>query len=441
MPIGTSAATTAPKTSSSTISAAGRPICSSPFSRSCEASSLKSWSMVNSPVIAASNAGLSSAAVDLVEDVDDARLGVVAHRDGQQDGVLVLRDRGRVLRGVGVADGVRRPGVRPATERTSVTNSWNAGSSAVRVARVQDDELAGAVPLREALEHQVRGLLGLRVGRDVLVGRESRAEQRADRHDRRQQHHDPGGDHAPRMGRRDPGQALRNGHDRHLPSEAAAPSADDCNVIRFAPAVHGHTGVNCARRQRFAQVIRKRYAKAPTAWWQMSPARRHRACHPSWRNHACPFRPARRHRSRRTVRRPAQRPCRHRSAAAPSCTTARSSTAPSRRPPTAARRPAPATRYSSTGFTPGRHASTGRTLSPSQATDEPEAVRSIRSRAIRINRGPLRSRQRHQRTAQARPSSARGSEVSRAACDPRRRRGPRPRSTRRGSSSGPGLMK
>jgi hypothetical protein len=49
---GISPATTAPKTSSSTISAAGSPTESSPDLRSCCERSLKSWSSVPSPVIA-----------------------------------------------------------------------------------------------------------------------------------------------------------------------------------------------------------------------------------------------------------------------------------------------------------------------------------------------------------------------------------------------------
>lgn len=49
---GTATATTAPKTSSSTISAAGRPNCSSPFSRSCRETVVKSLLSVQVPVIA-----------------------------------------------------------------------------------------------------------------------------------------------------------------------------------------------------------------------------------------------------------------------------------------------------------------------------------------------------------------------------------------------------
>ncbi len=53
---GISPATTAPKTSSRMISAAGKPNWSSPFSRSSCESALKSWSSVSSPVIETANA-------------------------------------------------------------------------------------------------------------------------------------------------------------------------------------------------------------------------------------------------------------------------------------------------------------------------------------------------------------------------------------------------
>ena len=59
--IGSAAATTAPKTSRSTRSAAGRPKRSSPFSRSLCETSLKSRLVVNSPVTATANPSRPSA--------------------------------------------------------------------------------------------------------------------------------------------------------------------------------------------------------------------------------------------------------------------------------------------------------------------------------------------------------------------------------------------
>ena len=53
---GTSPATTAPKTSNRTMSAAGSPNLSSPFSRSSCERRLKSWSSVSSPVTDTANA-------------------------------------------------------------------------------------------------------------------------------------------------------------------------------------------------------------------------------------------------------------------------------------------------------------------------------------------------------------------------------------------------
>ena len=62
-----SPATTAPKTSSRMISAAGSPNCSSPFSRSSCESRLKSWSSARSPAIETSNAASSFARLELLD--------------------------------------------------------------------------------------------------------------------------------------------------------------------------------------------------------------------------------------------------------------------------------------------------------------------------------------------------------------------------------------
>ena len=71
---GMSPATTDPKTRSRMISAAGKPIRSSPCWRSLSESALKSRSIVFWPVTEASNPGSASARFDRRDDVVDARV-------------------------------------------------------------------------------------------------------------------------------------------------------------------------------------------------------------------------------------------------------------------------------------------------------------------------------------------------------------------------------
>ena len=106
--IGTNDATTAPKTSSSTTSAAGRPKKSSPSFRSLLERLRKSSSAVNSPVIETSY----RPAVGLLDDVDhvlDPVLRVRAHPDRDHGRVLVRRDQALVVRAVVGRDPVRPP--------------------------------------------------------------------------------------------------------------------------------------------------------------------------------------------------------------------------------------------------------------------------------------------------------------------------------------------
>ena len=107
--IGSSDATTAPKTTSSTISAAGSPKKSSPSFRSLFERSRKSLSAVNSPVIETSY-GPRSACWTTLDHVLDPVLGVGAHRDREHGRVLVRRDEALVVRAVIGRDLGRSPG-------------------------------------------------------------------------------------------------------------------------------------------------------------------------------------------------------------------------------------------------------------------------------------------------------------------------------------------
>ena len=78
---GTKAATTAPKTSSSTISAAGRPYCSSPRARSrCEHLDEVVARRSSDPVMSTETPSRRSAACDRVDDVGDADQGIGVRR-------------------------------------------------------------------------------------------------------------------------------------------------------------------------------------------------------------------------------------------------------------------------------------------------------------------------------------------------------------------------
>ena len=133
--------------------------------------------------------------LDLVEDVDDAGLGVVAKHEVTTHCVPVLGD-GCLAACVGVADRLSRIG---ALDRGP--DLRNEGLEprvvAAQFGRVDDDGLVDAVALGEVLGDQLLGLGGIRVCGDAGIGGEGRADQAPDGHHGQQQDQPPGGDGPP----------------------------------------------------------------------------------------------------------------------------------------------------------------------------------------------------------------------------------------------------
>ncbi len=183
MSSGTSPATTAPKTSSRMMSAAGRPNFSSPFSRSSCESRLKSWSSVCSPVTATANAPSSSA-----PDLLDQGLRLVLARDRDRDDRRVAdrpRRGRRPLVEIRARAGERGdlalldelPHVRPEL-RANPPCARPSGRRRCRGTACGDRaEAPGTTPRRP---------LGLGVVRRLALGREAPAEKRHDRDDGRE---------------------------------------------------------------------------------------------------------------------------------------------------------------------------------------------------------------------------------------------------------------
>ena len=96
--IGIAAPTSVPITSSSTISAAGRPNCSSPLLRSLADSSVKSRLSVSPPVMCAANPSLPFARSTLEMRSAIRFLLRLCEDDGQHGGVPVGRDQALAAR-------------------------------------------------------------------------------------------------------------------------------------------------------------------------------------------------------------------------------------------------------------------------------------------------------------------------------------------------------
>ena len=90
MLMGRNAATSAPKTRISTIRAAGSPNFSSPLVRSDSESSVKSWSRVLVAGDVDDERGVGVGGTNLVDDLHDPGLRVVAEHEGHRCRVPVL---------------------------------------------------------------------------------------------------------------------------------------------------------------------------------------------------------------------------------------------------------------------------------------------------------------------------------------------------------------
>ncbi len=129
MIMGRNAATSAPKTRTSTIIAAGSPNFSSPLVRSDSESSVKSWSRVLVPVMSTSNAASASAAT-----TSSITATIPVSGSSPSTRVTTAACPSAERPDMSAAYGSRTVCAAPVAsieDRTSPTNAWNCGSSTV----------------------------------------------------------------------------------------------------------------------------------------------------------------------------------------------------------------------------------------------------------------------------------------------------------------------